>query len=124
MSQFTPFVVASCASKVHRASARGKPFKKGRAVPNPLVSLFYLFVARGGRKYGNQRTDRHTDRPSTVILAAHARLGLIRSKSSLEMGSSGQLFRACWPSSADHNFSLWHHGFIKAQLSAALVVLN
>ena len=33
------------------------------------MSLFYLFVARGGRKRGNRRTDR----PSTVTLAAHAR---------------------------------------------------
>ena len=27
-------------------------------------------------------------------------------------------------SRAYHNFSLWHHEFIKAKLSAALVVLN
>ena len=48
---------------------------------NQLVSLFYLFVARGGRKRGNRRTDRQTDgqtdKPSTVTLAAHARRGLI-----------------------------------------------
>ena len=41
---------------------------------NPLVSLFYLFVGRGGRKRGNRRTDK----PSTVTLAAHARRGLIK----------------------------------------------
>ena len=40
---------------------------------NQLVSLFYLFVGRGGRK---RRTDRRTDKPSTVTLAAHARRGL------------------------------------------------
>ena len=39
---------------------------------NPLVSLFYLFVARSG---GNRQTDRHT---YTVTLAAHARRGKIR----------------------------------------------
>ena len=39
-----------------------------------LVSLFYLFAARGGRKRG--WTDRQTDRPSIVTLAAHARRGL------------------------------------------------
>ena len=49
---------------------------------NQLVSLFYLFVARGGRKRGNRRTDRRTDGQqtdtlSTVTLAAHARRGLI-----------------------------------------------
>ena len=41
---------------------------------NQLVSLFYLFVALGGRKRGNRRTE--TDKPSTVTLAAHARRGL------------------------------------------------
>ena len=41
---------------------------------NPLVSLFYLFVACGGRKRGNRRTDGQTEKPSTVTLAAHARL--------------------------------------------------
>ena len=45
------------------------------------MSLFALFVARGGRKRGNRQTDRqtdrHTDEPSTVTLAAHACRGLI-----------------------------------------------
>ena len=40
-----------------------------------------------------------------------------------KMGSSGQLFLACWQQSIP-NFSLWHHEFIKAAMSAALVVLN
>ena len=39
-----------------------------------------------------------------------------------KMRSSGQLLRACWPSSAEH--TAWHHEFIKAGVSAALVVLN
>ena len=81
--------MTSCASKVHRASGpgRGKPvlicilacslgfhaiisehgtftknrhFKNvARVALNPLVSLFYLFVAHGGRKRGG--TDRRTD---------------------------------------------------------------
>ena len=42
---------------------------KASVALNPLVSVFYLFVARGGRNRGN----RQTDRPSTVTLAAHAR---------------------------------------------------
>ena len=36
------------------------------------MSLFYLFVARGGRNRGKRRTDGRT----TVTLAAHARLRL------------------------------------------------
>ena len=91
-----PFIVTSCASKVHRPSVpgRGKPvlicilacslgfhaitsergtyenrhFKNKASVAlNPLLSLFYQFVG------GNRRTDR----PSTVTLAAHARRGLM-----------------------------------------------
>ena len=46
---------------------------KANAALNPLVSLYYLFVGRGGRKRGN----RQTDGPSSVTLAAHARQGLI-----------------------------------------------
>ena len=45
---------------------------KGSAVLSPLVSLFYLFVARGGRNRDNRRTDGQTDRTTTVTLAAHA----------------------------------------------------
>ena len=98
-----PFVVTSCAFKMHRASGPGRGmlvlicilacslgfhaitsergtrhFKNEASVAlNPLVSLVYLFVARGGKKRGNRRTDGQTDRPSTVTLAAHARRGLI-----------------------------------------------
>ena len=42
---------------------------KASVALNMLVSLFYLFVARSGRKRGNRRTDR----PSTVTLAVHVR---------------------------------------------------
>ena len=52
---------------------------------NPLVSLIGRLVARSGRKRGNRQTDRQTDRQNdkttTVILAAHARRGLIRTDS-------------------------------------------
>ena len=44
---------------------------------NPLVSLFYLFVARGGRNHSN----RWTDKPSTVTLAVHGCRGLIKNQS-------------------------------------------
>ena len=37
-------------------------------VGNPLVSLFGLFVARGGKKRGNRRTDRRTDRQTNQVL--------------------------------------------------------
>ena len=51
--------------------------KKPSVALNPLVSLFYLLVARGSRKSGNRwtdrRTERRTDRQSTVTLAADAR---------------------------------------------------
>ena len=39
---------------------------------NPLVSLFCCLVARSRRQ-----TDRHTYKPSTITLAAHARRGLM-----------------------------------------------
>ena len=49
---------------------------KASVALNPLVSVFYLFVARGGRNRGN----RQTDRPSTATLGAHARRrGLMKS---------------------------------------------
>ena len=43
-------------------STKIRHFKNEASVAlNRLVSLFYLFVARGGRKRGNRRTDRRTD---------------------------------------------------------------
>ena len=41
---------------------------------NQLVSLFHCLVARS---CGNRQTDRHTYKPSTITLAAHARRGLM-----------------------------------------------
>ena len=53
-------------------------FKKNETsvAMNPLVSLFCCVVARSRRKRGNRQTDRHTYKPSTVTLDAHARQGL------------------------------------------------
>ena len=44
--------------------------------PRPLVSLFGLLVAWGRHRQTDTHT--HTDKPSTITLAAHARRGLIR----------------------------------------------
>ena len=43
-----------------------------------LVSLMGHLVACSARIAGDKRTDKHTHRPSTVTLAAHARQGLIK----------------------------------------------
>ena len=50
---------------------------------NPLVSLIGRLVAHSGRKRGNGQVDGRTDdgrndKPSTIILAVHARRGLIK----------------------------------------------
>ena len=85
-----PFVVTSCAFKIHRPSggSRGKPvlicilvcsltyenrlYKNGASVVmNPLVSLFCCLVARSRRKRGNRQTDRWTDRQTHLQTKYH-----------------------------------------------------
>ena len=41
---------------------------KASVVLNLLVSLFYLLVARGGRKRGNRRKDGQTDGETNEVL--------------------------------------------------------
>ena len=71
--------MTSYASKIHRASGagRGKPVL---ICILATVSFFCCLVARSDRKRGNRQTDRHTNGPSTVTLAAHAHRGLISTR--------------------------------------------